>query len=58
MREYLRMLVNQKYKLIVILNGHGATNQCQVLDRLATEFSHETDSKVVVMMANPEDGRE
>lgn len=55
-REYLRMLVNQKYKLIVILNGHGATNQCNVLDRLAVEFTNETDSKVVVMMANPEDG--
>lgn len=55
-REYLRMLVKQKYKLVVILNGHGAVNQCQVLDRLATEFSNETDTKVVVMMANPIDG--
>lgn len=54
-REYLRMLVNQKYKLIVILNGHGATNQRNVLDRLAVEFSNETESKVVVVMAIPED---
>lgn len=49
-REYLRMLVNMKYKLIVIVNGHGAWGQKDSLERLAIEFSNETDSKVIVTM--------
>lgn len=53
-REYLRILADQKYRLIVIVNGHGATNQRNVLQRLATEFSNETESKVIVTMAVPE----
>ena len=54
-REYLRILADQKYRLIVIVNGHGATNQRNVLQRLATEFSNETESKVIVTMAVPEE---
>lgn len=50
-REYLRMLVASGFKYIVIVNGHGATNQKDVLARLACEFSNETDSKVTVIMA-------
>lgn len=49
-REYLRHLTNQGFKLIVIMNGHGATNQKYTLERLATEFSRETSSKVIVVM--------
>jgi Uncharacterized protein, putative amidase len=49
-REYLRMLVLQKYRLIVIVNGHGATNQINTLERLAIEFSGETASKVYTSM--------
>ena len=50
-REYLRTLTDSGFKYIVIVNGHGATNQKAVLDRLAFEFTHETDSTVVVTMA-------
>jgi len=46
-REHLRLLVNLKYKLIVLLNGHGAENQVNTLHRLAVEFSSETSSKVI-----------
>lgn len=46
-REYLRLLVMQKYKLIVIVNGHGAWGQIGTLERLCAEFSGETDSKVI-----------
>lgn len=49
-REYLRMLVQQGYQLIVIVNGHGAENQAYALERLAVEFSNETDSEVMVIM--------
>ena len=49
-REHLRLLVQQGYKLIVIVNGHGAWGQKESLNRLAVEFSNETPSKVVVSM--------
>lgn len=51
-REHLRLLVQQGYKLIVIVNGHGATGQKNTLHRLAVEFSNETTSKVIVTMAD------
>ena len=47
-REYLRLLVQQGYALIVIVNGHGAAGQVTSLDRLATEFTGETASRVIV----------
>lgn len=46
-REYLRLLVKQQYKLIVIINGHGGENHINTLTRLAKEFSAETESKVI-----------
>lgn len=46
-REYLRMLVDLGFKLIVIVNGHGAVGQRATLERLAVEFSNETSSKVI-----------
>lgn len=52
-REHLRLLVQQEYKLIVIVNGHGAWGQKGSLERLAIEFSNETASKVIVTMPDP-----
>lgn len=49
-REYLRMLVEQKYDLIVLVNGHGAWGQKESLQRLAVEFSNETPSTVLYHM--------
>lgn len=49
-REHLRLLVQQGYKLIVVVNGHGAWGQKGTLDRLAVEFSNETDSRVITYM--------
>ena len=49
-REYLRLLVEQEYKLIVLVNGHGATGQRASLDRLAREFTGETESTVLYHM--------
>ena len=46
-REYLRMLVDLGFRLIVIVNGHGALGQRSTLERLAIEFSNETPSKVI-----------
>ena len=47
-REYLRLLVEQGYKLIVLVNGHGAWGQQYQLKRLAVEFSNETASRVMI----------
>lgn len=59
-REYLRLLTRQGYKLIVIVNGHGAVNQTAALERLAVEFSATTKSKVLCLMGiapfDPADG--
>lgn len=49
-REYLRLLVEQEYKLIVLVNGHGAMGQRASLDRLAKEFTGETNSYVLYHM--------
>lgn len=49
-REYLRLLVKQGYRLIVIVNGHGAAGQAATLERLAIEFSNETASRVISVM--------
>lgn len=53
LREYIRMLAVQEYKLIVLVNGHGADGQFAVLDRLCKEFSNETNSKVIWCMPMP-----
>ena len=50
LREHLRLLVQQEYKLIVIVNGHGALGQKGSIERLAVEFSNETASKVIFSM--------
>lgn len=50
-REILEQVVRQGWKLIVILNGHGATNQIQTLTRLALEFSGERNVRAVVFSA-------
>ena len=57
-REQLRFFVQTGYKLIVIVNGHGAWGQKGSIQRLCTEFSNETPSKVITMMPviQPEDG--
>jgi Uncharacterized protein, putative amidase len=50
-REYLRLLVVQGYKLIVMVNGHGGENHINTLERLAREFTETTDSVVIYTFA-------
>jgi creatinine amidohydrolase len=59
-REYLNILARQKYKLIVIVNGHGAENHINALTRLAKEFTAETDSTVLYTITTflDEDGKQ
>jgi creatinine amidohydrolase len=46
-RLTLEQLVAQGYKFIVIVNGHGATNQIYHLQRLSAEFSQRGPSRVI-----------
>jgi len=47
----LEMLISRGYKLIVITNGHGAWNQLQTIDRLALEFTRNTNALVLWKLA-------
>jgi creatinine amidohydrolase len=47
----LEMLIATGYKVIVIVNGHGAWNQMETLERLARHYSHTTDALVVWKLA-------
>ncbi len=47
----LEMLIAGGYRLIVIVNGHGAWNQLETLERLAKHYSHTTDARVVWKLA-------
>jgi creatinine amidohydrolase len=49
----LEMLISTGYKIIVIVNGHGASNQLETLERLAGHYSHTTDALVVWKLALP-----
>lgn len=49
-REHLRLLADHGYRLIVIVSGHGADNQRIQLERLAAEFSNETESQVMALL--------
>jgi creatinine amidohydrolase len=51
MASHIEMLISQGYKAIVLVNGHGAWNQLETLDRLAKHYSHTTDATVVWSLA-------
>jgi creatinine amidohydrolase len=46
-RYTLEQLVAHDYRLIVLVNGHGATNQIQQLQRLAIELTRRGPAKVL-----------
>ena len=46
-REMIDLLMRQGYRLIALINGHGATNHISVLDRLAAEFTAERQAQVL-----------
>jgi len=47
MRARIELLIDQGYKLIVLVNGHGAANHIATLDRLAKEYTGLTSSHVL-----------
>lgn len=42
----LEMLISQGYRAIAIVNGHGAWNQLETLERLARHYTHTTPAVV------------
>ncbi len=54
-RESLREIQAVGARLVVIVNGHGAVNHNQVLQRLAKEYTATTDLRVHVRIAFPMD---
>ncbi|NPV08378.1 MAG: creatininase family protein [Anaerolineae bacterium] len=54
-REALSRLVELGYRLIAIVNGHGAENQIATLHRLAALFSARTEARVEVLLPFPEE---
>ncbi len=51
MAEKIEMMIRHEYKVIIIVNGHGAWNQLETLDRLARRYSNVTDSLVICRLA-------
>src|SRR5262245_54309666 len=50
-RARLALLVDQQYKLIVIVNGHGAENHLVTLSRLSAEYTAGRGVKVILITA-------
>lgn len=46
-RSYVSLLVEQKYRLVVIINGHGAATQGTLIDEVCRHFTNTTDTKVI-----------
>jgi creatinine amidohydrolase len=51
LRETLELLGQQGYRLVVIVNGHGAANQVTVVERLAAELTARGPARVIVLPA-------
>jgi len=50
----IEMLIAHDYKIIVIVNGHGAVNHMETIDRLSKHYSNTTDTLVVWSIALPD----
>lgn len=46
-REHIRLIQTMKFKLIVLVSGHAATNQLETLERLAAEFNAGKEIRVL-----------
>jgi len=51
----IEMLICHNYKVVVIVNGHGAVNHMAAIDRICRYYSHTTDSLVVWALTLPKE---
>jgi creatinine amidohydrolase len=56
-RETLDRVIRLGYKLVVIVNGHGAANHIQTLQRLCREFTALSPARVLFTVAFPVNSR-
>jgi creatinine amidohydrolase len=49
--QAVEMLIQTGYRVIVLVNGHGAWNQLESLERLARHYSHTTEALVLWRLA-------
>ena len=52
-RATLDLLIAQRYRVIAIINGHGAQNQIATLSRLTVEYSNTRPARVLFLMPAP-----
>ena len=52
--QYIEMLIQAEYRLIVLVNGHGADNQFEVLDRLSEKYTALTNATVLNLFTLPD----
>jgi creatinine amidohydrolase len=50
----IEILIAQEYKLIVVVNGHGAVNHMETIARITKHYTHTTDASVVWSIAFPD----
>ncbi len=55
LRNYLELLQGCGYKAVIIVNGHGAENHLNVIERLCKEFNSQANLKVLAVMPMPKD---
>jgi creatinine amidohydrolase len=51
----VKMLIQHGYTVLVIVNGHGAVNHMETIDRISRQYSRESDSLVVWALALPKE---
>lgn len=56
-RETLDRVIRLGYKIVVVVNGHGAANQIETLQRLCKEFTAASPARVLFTVAFPLNAR-
>ena len=51
MRQHIEFLCRMGYRLIVLLNGHGADRQIEILERLSEEYTERGKVRVLTILA-------
>lgn len=49
-RQQIRFLSDMGYRLIVLVNGHGADRQLEILEKIAEQFSDKRTARVISIM--------
>lgn len=49
-RQHIEFLYQMEYKVIVLMNGHGADNQVEILSRLSEEYTEKWKIQVIMIV--------